>query len=116
MRNPVRWLAVLVLFLGACGGSARELTTPDQAQPVQGQPYVLEVENAFGHAMNVSYSIGGVVTVLGTVEAGKTARFNIPNRGSDEIRVIASDSQAQHRVEKTVDLESERPVKVKLQM
>lgn len=113
MRNPVRSMMVLALLLTtACFGS-REPSV-EQAQPVQGAPYVLEIENAFTHAMNVSYSIGGVVTVLGSVEAGKVARFEVPNRGSDEILVIATDPEARHRVEKTVDLESAAPVRVKL--
>lgn len=112
MRNPVRYMAVAAMFLAAACGARQ--ATPDQAQPVQGAPYVLEVENPLTHSMNVSYSMGGVVTVLGTVEAGKTVRFNIPNRGGDEILVIATDAQAQHRVEKAVDLESNKVARVRL--
>jgi hypothetical protein len=107
MRIAIRTIALsLAVPLGACAGN--------QLQSEQGASYVLEVQNPMPHPMNVSYSMGGSVTALGTVAANTTRTFNIPNRGGDEIVVIATDQNNQNRVEKPVDLESHRPARVVL--
>lgn len=112
MHTRVRITAVLAVFLLAACAARQDQA--GQMQTEQGAPYSLEVYNPMSHGMNVSYSMGGVVTVLGTVDAGATTRFQIPNRGGDEILVIATDTSNQMRIEKAVDLESDRTVRVTL--
>ena len=104
MMKRVRLMLMLVLGMFTLGACATRAT---QEPAVQGADFSLEIHNPQPHPMNVRFAIGGggALTVLGTVNAGETRRWSIPNRGQDDIRLVANDQAGQHTMEETVELE-----------
>ena len=101
LNSSVRRLAALamILTLGACTRAQRE-----QQQPITGAEFILEVHNPQPRAMNVSFTVAGATTALGTVAANETRRWAIPNQGNDNFRLIATDEGRTQTITKTLDL------------
>jgi len=100
IRRPVV-LGFLPIALAAC---APRNTTPET--PAQGAQFTVEIVNTMPHPMNVSYELGTEIAVLGSVDANQTRRFTIPDRGGDEVRLIATDQDQTHQVDGRLDLDS----------
>lgn len=67
--------------------------------------YVIEVTNPSSHAMAVSLDLGAnQMSVLGSVAAGETKRFEIRDPATNDINLVAVDGSGQHRVTRKVEL------------
>jgi hypothetical protein len=95
-----------LLALSACTRAQLE-----QQRPVTNVEFVLEIFNPQPRAMNVTFSLGGATTSLGTVAANETRRWAIPNQGGDEISLVANDSTTRQTIRKTLDLDKGQVVR-----
>lgn len=101
-------VAALALTVAACTPSqVQPDTSQASAQPAQGMAFTVAVTNSMDMPMNVSYRYGGdTVTALGTIPAGQTMTFTVPNRGSDNLEVMAADANGGNIVRKKLDMAS----------
>lgn len=76
-----------------------------QERAVQGPEFILEIANPLPHTMNLSYTIGGTVTALGSLAPNETKRWAIPNQGGDRVVIYANDPTLKMRHTKSLDLD-----------
>lgn len=115
MRARLTVVAGLALALaaGACTRHDYPAATPGEPAP-QGPSYSVQVTNHMTMAMNIAYTIGDAVTALGQLQPGQTATYTIPNRGGDDIQIVANAPGSTDAIRKSLDLKAGGTITVDL--
>lgn len=96
-------------FLGACARSVAVESEP-------GPAYTLAVVNPMPHDMIVSYTDGTGTRLLGTVPANGREQFLVTGAATPSIRVLATDEEETHTVDRAVTLRAGGTTEVQLTM
>ena len=112
MKITMRRFALATFAAALTLGGAACATVP--ADTDAGQPYTLEVINEMPHAMILSVDDGEMTRVLGTVGAERQEYLVIHHTGGGTITVIATDEGETHTVRRTVVLDPNDPVEVRI--
>lgn len=100
---------VALAFLAAC-------TRPVSVESEPGPAYTLVVVNPMPHDMIVSYTDGTGTSLLGTVPANGRDEFIITGAATPNIRVLATDEEETHTVDRMVTLRAGGTTEVRLNM
>ena len=103
-------LAALAAALALVGAACATVPVEDDA----GQPYTLQVVNEMPHPMILSVDDGETTRILGTVGADRQEYFVIHHAGGGTVTVIATDQEETHTVRRTVVLDPNDPVEVRI--
>ncbi len=118
MRSGMGVVALLAAALALGGCSRHELAAAGVqpgAPPVQGATFTVTVTNTAAVAKNVSYRYGGdIVTALGTVQPGQTMVFTVPNRGGDNLEILAADQTGTNETHHKIDMSAGSTVSITL--
>ncbi len=118
MKGRMGFVALLAGALALGGCSRHELAAAGiqpGAPPVQGATFAVTVTNTMSMPMNISYRYGGdIVTALGTVQPGQTMVFTVPNRGSDNLEVLAADQSGANETHHKIDMSAGSAVSITL--
>ncbi len=118
MRGRMGFVALLAAALALGGCSRHELVqagVQPGAPPVQGVTFAVTVTNTTAVAKNISYRYGGdIITALGTVQPGQTMIFTVPNRGSDNLEILAADQAGTNETHHRIDMSAGSTVSVTL--
>lgn len=87
MTRKAALIAILALAAGGCAGMRKV-----EVGPTTGSTYRIDVYNARGSTVAVSYSDGGTERELGSVASGRTERFIIASPASTSVTVWARTS------------------------
>ena len=105
MRTRNGAIVLFLAVLAACSSRGPAVIGDDAT-------YAIEVSNSRPHPVNVSLNVGTGVLALGAVDPGQTKRFTVRDPGTNDVLLVATDPNGDHRTEKQVELSRREVAKV----